>query len=126
MFSRILELNPGGSLLFTGLALNTMPVNTTFVDGLNLDLLRAESANIASLTGYMTLQLPPDVRRGKAVFDFTPLVFQDQPLAVAADAAGVRHATEQVTAVPEPGTLALVGAGLLGVARLARKRRARQ
>ena len=51
VFSRIRDLNPGGSLLFNGLALNTMPISTSFVDGLNLALLKSQTHNIATLDG---------------------------------------------------------------------------
>jgi hypothetical protein len=129
MFSRIHAINPGSTLLFTRLALNTMPINTTFVDGLNLDLLRSETANIFSLTGYITLQLPPDLRRGKPVFDFTP-VFTSGPMMAlrSADVEPVLSlpavaASEPPAAVPEPATLLLIGTGLLGIARIAQKRR---
>lgn len=120
MFSRIVEINPGGSLLFTGLRLNTMPVDTTFVDGLNLELLRGESANIASLTGMITLQLPPDARRGKPVFDFSPLETAS-PLIAQAMSAPTREMVPS-TPVPEPATLLLMGSGLLAVARFAQKK----
>jgi hypothetical protein len=124
MFSRIMDINPGSSLLFTGLRLNTMPINTTFVDGLNLDLLRGESANIASLTGMITLQLPPDARRGKPVFDFSPL---EQPSPVLAQSL-LRQESAQLPPepVPEPATLLLMGSGLLAVARFAQKKAAKE
>lgn len=117
VFSRIRDLNPGGSLLFNGLALNTMPISTSFVDGLNLELLKSQTHNIATLTGYVTLQLPPDLRRGRAVLDFTPLAAPGPDMLFARPGSASRIAD-----VPEPATLLLIGTGLVGLARLVRKR----
>jgi hypothetical protein len=105
VFDRVRELNPGSSLLFSGLEFNTIPINTTFVDNLNFDLLRAQLDNLVSLTGYVTLDLPADLRRARPTLAFAASQF-DEPS----------------DAIPEPSLLLLVGCGLLAAGRAARKR----
>lgn len=112
VFSRVLDLFPLGSTLhFTRLALNTMPVQTEFWDDLNLtELKRAGLDNLGTLTGLVTLDVPDGVARTARFTGDGPL----EPMMEIMSAP-----TEQI---PEPSTLLLVGGGLLGLARVLRRR----
>lgn len=105
VFGRVRDLYPGASLRFSQLAFNTLPLNTVFMDNLNFDLLHGtDLRNLVTFTGLVTLELPPDMVRTRPTLTFA--------------ASSVR--------VPEPGTLLLLGGGLLGLARVVGRRQRRR
>jgi hypothetical protein len=117
-FDRVRELYPGGSLTFTNLALNTLPVNTVFVDNLDLSLFRQGALdNLGVLTGTVTLEWDDPFAR-MAVLSF--VARPEGGLTALAEAQ-----EEVVATVPEPATLLLVGGTLLGGSWLERRRRRR-
>lgn len=113
VFGRVLELFPGGTLHFTRLSINTMPVQTEFWDDLNLTVLqRAGLDNLGTLDGLVTLDVPDGQSRGPKTLAFSGDYSASliQPMAL------------PVGNVPEPTALLMVGAGLLGLGRLLRRR----
>jgi hypothetical protein len=109
-FDPIRDVRPSATLTFTDLRVNTMPVNTTFSDNLDLEFLRrAEIMSILSLTGRVTLNWnEPDV----------PLLLFSlfEPPTPESDILPLR------TAVPEPALIVLFGAGLAAAALRVRSR----
>jgi hypothetical protein len=115
---RVRELHPGATLTFTDLAINTLPVNTIFVDNLNLSLLKTGALdNLGLLTGLVTLEWDDPFAR-MPLMSFSVFVPDDTVALGETD-------QPQITAVPEPTTLMLLGWGLLG-ATLAARHRARR
>jgi hypothetical protein len=113
-FDRVRELHPGATLTFTDLAINTLPVNTVFVDNLNLSLLKTGALdNLGLLTGLVTLEWDDPFTR-MPLMSFSVLI-PDETVAFGEN-------DEPVTAVPEPATLFLLGSGLLAVSFVARNR----
>lgn len=110
-FDRVRMLYPGATLTFSNLAINTMPVDTVFVDNLNLTLLKQGALdNLGFLTGSVTLQWDDPFAR-MPVMSFYALP------------EGGIDANAEATEVPEPATLLLVGSGLLGAATFGRRKR---
>lgn len=100
VFGRVLQLYPGGSLHFSRLVINTLPVSTEFWDDLNLTFLqRAGLDNLGTLTGLVTLDAPT----GPRLLSFSAPMFVER--------------------VPEPAAVALVAGGLLVLRRHLRRRR---
>jgi hypothetical protein len=110
LFDRVKQVYPGATLQFSNLAINTYPVDMIVYDNLDLTLLKqAGMDNLATLTGFATLQT------GQPLRTMPQLVFNG----------GYVDTTNALspTAVPEPATLALIGAGLLGTSWGLRRRR---
>ena len=116
IFGRVKDMHPGASLVFSGLVLNTMPIDTVFEDDLDLSLFKlAGTDNINTLTGMITLHW------GDYYSPFTTSSFVALPEGDSLDR------SENLTPpseVPEPATLMLVGSGLLAAAAAARRRKA--
>ncbi|MGE3844750.1 MAG: PEP-CTERM sorting domain-containing protein [Vicinamibacterales bacterium] len=112
-FDRVRIVYPGATLLFTDLSINTMPVNTVFVDNLDLDLLSHGALdNLYLLTGQVTMQWDePLARMPMLRFTATP----ESSL----------NGDTDTAPVPEPATLLLVGSGFASGSIWARRRRTR-
>lgn len=112
LFDRVKQVYPGATLQFSGLAINTYPVDMVVYDNLDLTLLKqAGMDNLATLTGFATLlngQRPANM----------PQLFFDGGYVNTGDTSVAQ------TTVPEPATLALVGAGLLGTSWGLRRKKA--
>lgn len=112
-FDRVRVVYPGATLLFTGLSINTMPVNTVFVDNLDLTLLSHGALdNLYLLTGQVTLQWDEPLAR-------MPM------LRFAATPETSLNGDAETTPVPEPATLLLLGGGFACGSVWAKRRRLR-
>jgi hypothetical protein len=110
LFTRVKDVYPSAGLQFSGLAINTYPVDIIVSDNLDLTLLKqAGLDNLATLTGFATL-VPGSPR-------IMPL------LAFDGGSYGTIDGDVAPTPVPEPATLALIGVGLLGTSWGLRKKK---
>jgi hypothetical protein len=109
-FDPVRDARPYSTLTFSQLQVNTLPVNTTFTDNLDLDLLRqAGIGTLLSLTGRITLNWnEPDI----PLLAFS--MFSDEP-SIMAD-------VQAPAQVPEPALLVLFGAGAMVATYRIRKR----
>lgn len=111
LFDRVKQVYPGATLQFSGLAINTYPVDMIVYDNLDLTLLKqAGMDNLATLTGFATLLNGQPSRT-------MPQLFFDGGYV------DTGNAEIAPTAIPEPATVALIGAGLLGTSWGLRKRK---
>jgi hypothetical protein len=98
LFEPVRDARPYSTLTFSSLRVNTMPVNTTFTDNLDLAFLRqAGIETLLSLTGRVTLNWnEPDI----PLLAFS--LFLDEP---------TMSTLEEPAQIPEPAMLALFGTG---------------